>query len=80
MNITIFTHAPHARRGGKPVDDWKKFYTFTHAPHVRRGEAIKLSIAPVSDFYSRASCEARRRSLGKVIYPTFLCSTEARLS
>ena len=35
----------------------------THAPHARRGEARQRRTGGFSDFYSRASCEARRSKI-----------------
>ena len=32
----------------------------THAPHARRGAEIRDSVRNLHNFYSRASCEARR--------------------
>ena len=56
----ISTHAPHARRGATITFDDVKMAISTHAPHARRGLAIYWDDqAFTSDFYSRASCEAR---------------------
>ena len=44
----------------------------THAPHARRGVYLLFGAVIMSNFYSRASCEARRptvlfhRSVGKI--------------
>ena len=57
----ISTHAPHARRGQKvgAIDDYVIEFLLTR---LMRGAAFKTSAkrSSVVDFYSRASCEARR--------------------
>ncbi len=56
----ISTHAPHARR------DYKTRYyntgvkISTHAPHARRDTITGGKFITTDNFYSRASCEARR--------------------
>ena len=45
----------------------------THAPHARRGAEKLAQMTAEQNFYSRASCEARRlMSMNLLIYSPFL--------
>ena len=59
---TISTHAPHARRGATSASASRYVADIsTHAPHARRGPCSTNEWVKSAYFYSRASCEARRR-------------------
>ena len=55
----ISTHAPHARRGLFPRLKATPGPISTHAPHARRGSGSSGFSCKSTNFYSRASCEAR---------------------
>ena len=42
---------------------YRDLYISTHAPHARRDWTIEITHPIDSDFYSRASCEARPQYL-----------------
>ena len=56
----ISTHAPHARRGATTAAEQANTAISTHAPHARRGKEVAEMEKQEINFYSRASCEARR--------------------
>ena len=57
----ISTHAPRVRRDGDLAGDNILLEISTHAPRVRRDQRLQGTASVESYFYSRASCEARRR-------------------
>ena len=59
VNFSISTHAPRVRRDAISVDRAFLSHISTHAPRVRRDLAENVLMLPPSNFYSRASCEAR---------------------
>ena len=78
----ISTHAPHARRGEEQAELIQALNISTHAPHARRGSRGLLPGGLLFDFYSRASCEARRYRKAGLSMETYFysrASCEARL-
>ena len=64
-NATISTHAPLARRDGFHASTKNSSVISTHAPLARRDSAKNAASLLLSNFYSRASCEARRTGAGR---------------
>ena len=61
FQFSISTHAPLARRDAVPFNgQLRQFFISTHAPLARRDTQFLIVSYTQSDFYSRASREARR--------------------
>ena len=60
MACQISTHAPRVRRDYEPGHVIIVAHISTHAPRVRRDGKTEKEKTMSFDFYSRASCEARR--------------------
>ena len=60
MEGEISTHAPRVRRDFSQRIFFRRSKISTHAPRVRRDRQRGQHERRVCDFYSRASCEARR--------------------
>ena len=56
----ISTHAPRVRRDMTSLDNAAATIISTHAPRVRRDYFADFYSVLQCNFYSRASCEARR--------------------
>ena len=56
-------------RGAATADraNFRMIYISTHAPHARRGAHAEIGRLYYKNFYSRASCEARRISADRAV-------------